>query len=323
MVDGSDTMMYVMPSSSARCTQLPRAVDKVPFYVALRKLRDHIRGQLPYLTENEVTFSSVLITAPRKNGQNGGKTIAATVVMAKSELLEDGNDLDNGLDEEGRPKLTGRAAFNLSLVKMETKDDSYAAAGEEDEKPDAGSIARHNIAAVIGHGTDARRSSTPATTDLSEFFVDPVLSVGVGAAPPHTSTSVSYLPPNGFVTMTGVVGHPAASSLQDGDQVHGETGGKNGANPESENGNGDQQQNESNGDPIAPRDHFHSMEHGHSLPSRGDEQHAAMYGAAYGQQLPPSVPYHSNGQEYSAGVEVSRFSLLLWMTSDVRLMHAF
>ena len=38
--DGA-TWLWVMPSSSARCAQLPRAVDKVPFFEALRKFRDY------------------------------------------------------------------------------------------------------------------------------------------------------------------------------------------------------------------------------------------------------------------------------------------
>ena len=50
---------WVMPNSSARCAQLPRAVDKVPFYVALKKFRDHLRGDLPDLEESEVTFPEV------------------------------------------------------------------------------------------------------------------------------------------------------------------------------------------------------------------------------------------------------------------------
>jgi TDG/mug DNA glycosylase family protein len=41
--------VYVMPSSSARCSQLPRAVDKVPFYASLKKLRDYLRGDLKEL----------------------------------------------------------------------------------------------------------------------------------------------------------------------------------------------------------------------------------------------------------------------------------
>jgi hypothetical protein len=57
-----------MPSSSARCSQLPRAVDKVPFYVALRKLRDYKRGDLPHLDESEVTFPDLeLKVEPRKD----------------------------------------------------------------------------------------------------------------------------------------------------------------------------------------------------------------------------------------------------------------
>jgi len=48
-----------MPSSSARCSQLPRAVDKLPFYVALKKLRDHLRGNMPDLDVAEVTFPNL------------------------------------------------------------------------------------------------------------------------------------------------------------------------------------------------------------------------------------------------------------------------
>ena len=48
-----------MPSSSARFTQLPRAADKVPFYIALKKLRDYLRGLIPEPAESEVTFPEV------------------------------------------------------------------------------------------------------------------------------------------------------------------------------------------------------------------------------------------------------------------------
>lgn len=59
--------VYVMPSSSARFTQLPRAVDKVPFYIALKKLRDHLCGLLPHLDESEVTFPDLeLKVEPKK-----------------------------------------------------------------------------------------------------------------------------------------------------------------------------------------------------------------------------------------------------------------
>lgn len=48
--------MWVMPSSSARCAQLPRAADKVPFYAALKKFRDYLNGLVPHVEEAELVF---------------------------------------------------------------------------------------------------------------------------------------------------------------------------------------------------------------------------------------------------------------------------
>ncbi|CAF4293024.1 unnamed protein product [Rotaria socialis] len=53
--------VFVMPSSSARCSQLPRAEDKLPFYVGLRKLRDFVNGSLHSLNEAEITFPDIKI----------------------------------------------------------------------------------------------------------------------------------------------------------------------------------------------------------------------------------------------------------------------
>lgn len=49
--------MWVMPSSSARCAQLPRAADKVPFYTALKKFRDYLNGLITEIDENEMVFT--------------------------------------------------------------------------------------------------------------------------------------------------------------------------------------------------------------------------------------------------------------------------
>ena len=48
-----------MPNSSARCAQLPRAVDKVPFYTGLKKFRDYLRGTVPSIEEHEMVFKEV------------------------------------------------------------------------------------------------------------------------------------------------------------------------------------------------------------------------------------------------------------------------
>lgn len=58
LVEGTNTYMWVMPSSSARCAQLPRAADKVPFYAALKKFRDYLKGTVTEINESELVFSN-------------------------------------------------------------------------------------------------------------------------------------------------------------------------------------------------------------------------------------------------------------------------
>lgn len=58
-IDGTNTFVWVMPNSSARCAQLPRAVDKVPFYSALKKFRDYLTGALSELNDDEIVFKDV------------------------------------------------------------------------------------------------------------------------------------------------------------------------------------------------------------------------------------------------------------------------
>ncbi|XP_051886403.1 G/T mismatch-specific thymine DNA glycosylase-like isoform X2 [Pristis pectinata] len=53
-----ETVIYVMPSSSARCAQFPRAQDKVHYYIKLKELRNHLKGikSAPEVTEVEYSF---------------------------------------------------------------------------------------------------------------------------------------------------------------------------------------------------------------------------------------------------------------------------
>ena len=80
-----------MPSSSARCAHLPRAVDKVPFYEALKRFRDYIRGKIPQLDDSEVCFPDLELK-----------------VKPKVELDADGNPIQTEseepkLDKDGKP----------------------------------------------------------------------------------------------------------------------------------------------------------------------------------------------------------------------------
>jgi hypothetical protein len=65
-------IMFVLPSSSARCSQLPKVVDKVPFYVALKQLREHLNGRLPILTDLDVMFPDFKV-ALNTGAQNQNK----------------------------------------------------------------------------------------------------------------------------------------------------------------------------------------------------------------------------------------------------------
>lgn len=52
-----DVALYLMPSSSARCAQFPRAQDKVHFYIKLRELRDQLKGVRRNTEIEEVNYS--------------------------------------------------------------------------------------------------------------------------------------------------------------------------------------------------------------------------------------------------------------------------
>ena len=43
-IPDTETLCYVMPSSSARCAQFPRAQDKAHYYIKLKDLRDQLKG---------------------------------------------------------------------------------------------------------------------------------------------------------------------------------------------------------------------------------------------------------------------------------------
>ena len=89
-----------MPNSSARCAQLPRAVDKVPFYVALKKFRDHLRGDLPELEESEVTFPDVkLQNFNNKRIKENADSEAGSVMDGEHQRI----DPDTGKKRRGRP----------------------------------------------------------------------------------------------------------------------------------------------------------------------------------------------------------------------------
>ncbi|XP_034444909.1 G/T mismatch-specific thymine DNA glycosylase isoform X1 [Hippoglossus hippoglossus] len=59
----TETVCYLMPSSSPRCAQFPRAQDKVHFYIKLKELRDKMKGSGPKLEVEETQYSFDLLLA--------------------------------------------------------------------------------------------------------------------------------------------------------------------------------------------------------------------------------------------------------------------
>ncbi|XP_062989472.1 G/T mismatch-specific thymine DNA glycosylase isoform X3 [Elgaria multicarinata webbii] len=56
-VPDTETVCYVMPSSSARCAQFPRAQDKVHYYIKLKDLRDQLKGVSTNTDVQEVQYT--------------------------------------------------------------------------------------------------------------------------------------------------------------------------------------------------------------------------------------------------------------------------
>lgn len=57
---------YLMPSSSPRCAQFPRAQDKVHFYIKLKELRDQMKGVASGSDVQETQYSFDLQLAKGK-----------------------------------------------------------------------------------------------------------------------------------------------------------------------------------------------------------------------------------------------------------------
>ncbi|XP_053742217.1 G/T mismatch-specific thymine DNA glycosylase isoform X1 [Synchiropus splendidus] len=56
-VPETSTVCFLMPSSSPRCAQFPRAQDKVHFYIKLKELRDQMKGIAPILDVRETNYT--------------------------------------------------------------------------------------------------------------------------------------------------------------------------------------------------------------------------------------------------------------------------
>ena len=126
-------VMYVMPSSSARCSQLPRAVDKLPFYIALRKLRDHLRGDIQKLDDSEVVFVDIELKSEPVRFKTAVRVIADDIrAKVKDETVEPRNLIKGKFGSNVRAKGKEGRCIARAKVKEDT-DDARVELSEESD----------------------------------------------------------------------------------------------------------------------------------------------------------------------------------------------
>jgi hypothetical protein len=82
-----------MPSSSARCAQLPRAADKVPYYAALKKFRDYLNGTISHLDESDIVFADSKLKKRELDALEDKKPIFADDLLDGDGRYSDGETL--------------------------------------------------------------------------------------------------------------------------------------------------------------------------------------------------------------------------------------
>lgn len=102
-----------MPSSSARCAQLPRAADKVPYYAALKKFRDYLNGTISHLDESDIVFADAKLKKKDVEGMDEKKSMYGDDLTGDGEnritdlnsgMMKHESGLIPGKKKRGRPK---------------------------------------------------------------------------------------------------------------------------------------------------------------------------------------------------------------------------
>ncbi|ODM88151.1 G/T mismatch-specific thymine DNA glycosylase [Orchesella cincta] len=185
-VEGTNTYIWVMPSSSARCAQLPRAADKVPFYSALKKFRDYLNGLILELDDSEVVF-------PETSKPSAAKLAAGTVAKKPREtgaLLHSAVENTNGDGPTPAKKKRGRPRKGME------KANSVAAVSEDSSKhtsiqPDGSQKKRRGRPKKQRPDEGGCSSVTPVGNHTPDMTMENVLSGAIGTCKPSTASSVS------------------------------------------------------------------------------------------------------------------------------------
>ena len=102
------TVLYAMPSSSARCAHFPTAEDKVTHYHALKQLRDSLgpTGESNKQTENTEIVDEK--TSEKQQNNNNNAVIASNQSMPAPSTP---NDIFKNMDTFGNTNSTSNSAI--------------------------------------------------------------------------------------------------------------------------------------------------------------------------------------------------------------------
>lgn len=104
--EGTNILQFCLPSTSARLSILPTVTDKVPFFAALKKLKDYLNGRVDSILDDDIIFPDFKIT------------VARDINESQNEESEQDEDISMREDnDDSKPKKTFRMN-NLSLSQI-------------------------------------------------------------------------------------------------------------------------------------------------------------------------------------------------------------
>jgi len=136
-----------MPSASARCAQLPRCGDKIPFYLALKKFSDCVKeGGLSELNENDFVF----FESSNKQGPSGGDPMK----RKRPEEIEEFGGVEIPVK-----KKRGRPRKGMEKATLEAKENKAFAAAKKGKE--AKGVTNKNLAELPEGGQQRRKRGRP------------------------------------------------------------------------------------------------------------------------------------------------------------------
>jgi TDG/mug DNA glycosylase family protein len=186
--------MWVMPSSSARCAQLPRAADKVPFYAALKKFRDYLNGLVPEYDESDYVFNDPKYNAISIEAELKEDNLAFTTINESGEVIA---MPDPNKKKRGRPKkVRGENGEEIPTPrKKKEKDENLDGADDDPSKKKRGRPKKpKDGSAPSAPRKRSNKKAAPESVPSIEHDMNSISSnIQNSSSPNH---NLSSLPPN-------------------------------------------------------------------------------------------------------------------------------